>query len=117
MIVWEKHGTEMKDILIMHFIAKPHTNRRGVLTGVVTTASKATAFYFAVFKFVRPRIIYERDRFTGEQTTIDITTGCIQLHRVVRIIRTSRSGLDSTYAKRINQMWKACEVDNNLRDA
>ena len=65
----EKHGTEMKDVLIMHFVAKPHTDSNGVLTGVMTTTGKATRFYLTVLTFVRPHIIYKRYRFAKEKKT------------------------------------------------
>ena len=55
----EKHGTEMEDILIMHLIAKTHTNGGRLFTGVVTTTGDRTAFHRTVFHFVRPHIVYK----------------------------------------------------------
>ena len=60
----------MEDLLIMHFIAKTHTNGRGRLTGVVTTTGNWTYLHFAVLNFVRANVIYKRYRFTLEKSSV-----------------------------------------------
>ena len=52
-----KHGTEMIDVLVMHFIAKAHTNGRSRFTGVVATTGNRTELYTTVFNFVQPKAI------------------------------------------------------------
>ena len=59
MIVREKHGTEMEDVLIMHFIAKSHAYSCSRFTGVVTATGNTAELRYTVFKFVRPHIIYK----------------------------------------------------------
>ena len=53
MKVRKKHGTEMKDVLIMHLIAKPHTNGSSCFTGVVTTTGNRSKLDLAVLNFVQ----------------------------------------------------------------
>ena len=67
MVVWKKHGTEMKDILIMHFIAKPYTDRNVRFTIVVAAARCRAELHDTVLNFVRPHVIYKRYRFAMEE--------------------------------------------------
>ena len=75
----EKHGTKMKDILIMHFIAESHTNGSRRFTGIVTTTGNRSEFDLAVFHFVRPRVVYKRYRFARKKAagTVGLTVRCV----------------------------------------
>ena len=66
----EKHGTEMKDILIMHFIAESHTDRGGRFAGVVAAARSRAELHDTVNDLMCPNIIYERYRFAREQAIL-----------------------------------------------
>ena len=57
MIVWEEHGTEMKDILIMHFIAKTHTYSGCGFAGVMATAGNRAELHYAINDVVRSDIV------------------------------------------------------------
>ena len=65
MVVWGKHGTEIKDILIMHFIAKSYAHSGCCLTSGMATA-RSWAEFLAINDVVRPHIIYERYRLVGK---------------------------------------------------
>ena len=66
----KKHSTEMKDILSMHFIAKPYTDRSGRFTTVVAAARSRAELHDTVNDLVCPNIIYERYRFAREQAIL-----------------------------------------------
>ena len=73
----EKHGTEMKDILIMHFIAESHTNSRCRFTGVVAAARSRAKLHHTIDDLMRPNIIHERYRFARKHGVLCFTIGCI----------------------------------------
>ena len=68
-----KHRTIMKDILIVHFIAKTYTDSRSRLAGVVATTHYWAELDIACNDMMRPRIIYERYRFARKQAILCCT--------------------------------------------
>ena len=67
MVVRKEHGTEMEDVLIMHFIAKTDTNGRGRIASVMATARGWAELHTVCNNMVRPHIIDERYRFANKQ--------------------------------------------------
>ena len=60
MIVRKKHDTEMEDILIVHFVAEPHTNSRCRFTGVVAAARFWAELHNAIDDVMRSHIVYKK---------------------------------------------------------
>ena len=91
MIVRGTHGAEMENILVVHFIAKPHTYGSRRLANVVATALKWAELRMAIDELVRPNIVYECYRLPRKHAIFCRTIKRIQLRRVIRVVRTSWS--------------------------